>query len=57
MSLRTQKFVPPDQSANLGQIGVNIHWAMSAQRKKVTLHFSTKAARLSMQGHVSGAKS
>jgi len=48
-----QKFVASEQSANLGQIGFNIHWALSVQRKKTTMHFSTKAARLSAQGHVS----
>jgi hypothetical protein len=52
-----QKFVAPEQSANLGQMGFNIHWALSAQRKKSTMHFNTKAARLSAQGQVLGANS
>jgi hypothetical protein len=48
-----QHFVPPDQSANMGQIDSNIHRTMPAQRKN-PLCISEQRLRAWALGLVSG---
>jgi hypothetical protein len=52
-----QKFVASEQSANLGQIGFNIHWALSVQRKKIHYAFQYKGCALERAGPRFGFKS